>query len=389
MNSRKNKKNPNTLAALTGAALALPAIAQLAHAATPPTSPEIGYRYSQYREDSVPTENLFTGSRERYDVNMHQFRLLAPVGDEWSMTVDGSYETMSGASAYGVTTNSAGQPQLIMSGASISEKRSAASVTARHFGERLSVSARLGYSDENDYTATSGAVEFEFDPSDRLTTWSGGIGYSHDNVEPVQKTGLLRILSDTRNSVTGFAALTRVLSAAWQVQAGVFAEQQDGYLSDPYRARDIRPDRRRQYGFTLRSRYFLKSVQAALHTDYRFYSDDWGIDAHTLELSWYQTVSHQLQLVPRLRYYSQSQADFYVESDDSNRTGYQSSDFRLSPFGALSAGLEIIYDEQHYRLSASVDRYESKGDWALGNVAVENPGLLSYTLMSVGVNYRF
>ena len=43
------------------------------------------------------------------------------------------------------------------------------------------------------------------------------------------------------------------------------------------------------------------------------------------------------RLIPSLRYYTQSQADFYAPYYISERSdGYYSSDYRLSPYGALA-----------------------------------------------------
>ncbi len=391
MTQQKKQRTPshNALAALTGAALALPAISPLAHADNMPTRTELGYRYSQYQEDDIAADKILVGSCERYDVDNHALRLVTPLQNNLGLTVNASYETMSGASAYGTAEVLPGKPQLIMTGASIDEKRSEVSGTVRHYRDDGSIALTLGYSGEKDYTAFSGAVEAEQISADRLTTFSGGIGYSSDEMEPEQTAGVNRPTSEDKSATKGFVAITRVLSSAWQVQGSLFAGVLDGYLADPYKARDVRPNNRQLYGFSARSRYFVKAAEAALHTDYRYYSDDWGIEAHTLELAWHQTITDQFELVPLVRFYSQSQADFYVDADSISNTGDQSSDARLSTFGALTYGLSANYNTSDYRLTASFEQYEADGDYALDSVDLENPALVSYTLLSVGVDYRF
>lgn len=387
--TKTRNKNHNALAALTGAALALPAISQLAHADSAPTQTELGYRYSQYQEDDVAADKVLIGSPQRYEVDNHAFRLVTPLQDNLGLTVDGSYETMSGASPYGVVEIEPGKPQLIMTGASIDDKRSDVSATVRHYRDDGSIAFTLGYSGEKDYNAYNGSIEAEQQSADRLTTWSGGIGYSSDELEPEQTNGVNRPTAEDKSALNGFVAIARVLNGAWQVQGSVFTGLLDGYLSDAYKARDIRPDERQLYGITARSRYFVKALNAAAHTDYRYYSDDWGIESHTLELSWHQSITSQFQLVPLVRYYTQSQADFYVDSDSISNTGEQSSDARLSPFGALTYGLGAVYNTAAYRLTANLEQYEGDADYALDSVEQENPALVSYTLLSVGVDYRF
>lgn len=388
---KPSDKRPRTprLAALTGAALTLPAIAQLAHGDTPPDKTEIGYRYSHYQEDDVDADKVLVGSRERYEVENHQFRLATPLRGSNVLTIDADYETVSGASPYGTVQGPDGEPELIMSGASIDDTRKDVLASLRTPYGDDAVTYSLGYSTEKDYEAWNGALEFEKLMEDRLTTWSGGVGVSSDTIEPVQTQGINRIDSDDRWTANGFLAVAKVVSPVWQVQGGIFAGMSDGYLSDPYKALDARPDERKSFGITARSRYYLKSLNAAAHADYRFYNDDWGIEAHTLELSWHQALGDHVRVVPMVRYYSQSQADFYVETDSPQNTGYYSSDYRMSPFGALSVGLSLVLEQPDYSIILKGEQYESDGDLALKNVDVENPALVNYTLMTLGFDYRF
>lgn len=389
MKSSSQRPRTSSLAALTSAALTLPAIAQLAHGDTASERTEFGYRYSHYQEDDLAANKVFVGSRERYEVENHQFRLTTPLAGERVLTIEADYETVSGASPYGTVRGPDGDARLIMSGASIDDTRKdvLASLRTPHGDGAFTVA--LGYSTEKDYKAWNGALEFEQTLADRITTWSGGIGFSSDTLEPVQSAGVNRVESEDKWSASAFVALARVLSPVWQVQGGLFAGMADGYLSDAYKALDARPNQRQSFGVTGRSRYFVKSLQAAAHVDYRFYNDDWGIESHTLELSWHQSFGDHIRVVPMVRFYSQSQADFYVEFDDPANSRHYSSDYRMSPFGALSWGLSLILEQPDYRITLRGEQYESDGDLALKDVEVENPALVNYTLMTLGFDYQF
>ena len=120
-----------------------------------------------------------------------------------------------------------------------------------------------------------------------------------------------------------------------------------------------RPTLRNQWTSDARDIQYIAGSDAALHVDYRFFHDDWGIDSHTLDLSWYQPLGDGWMVVPGLRYYTQSAADFYkpyfllnqpfpiklprnpelgLNIDFSKLTIHNfSSDERLSGFGSLSA----------------------------------------------------
>ena len=384
-----NKKNPGTLAALASAALALPAIAQLTNAAEMPLKSELGYRYSNYQEDELDPSVVLTGSNQRYDIDTNQFRLVAPVGDRTSLTVDGMYETMSGASAMGVVGSPVNDKELIMSGASIRETRTDVSAELRRFHDRGNKSAALGYSTEDDYEAINGSLEYEQTAADNVTTWSGGVGFSYDELEPVQQQGINRPIHEERWYYNGYLARTKVHNPVWQTQIGLYLGYYDGYLADPYRIRDIRPDSRQQLAILARSRYFLSAFNAALHCDYRFYYDDWGVDSHTVELVWHQSLTDRFRISPLLRYYSQGQADFYVDADSGVREGAQSSDYRLSTYGAVAFGLGVGYYESNYSLVYYMERYESSAEYGLKSYAKANPFLVDYTLFSMGIDYRF
>lgn len=389
MRMNKNKRNPGTLAALTGAALALPAIAQLAQASEMSTKTELGYRYSDYQEDDVEAGSVLVGTTDRYAIDTHQFKLVSPIGERTALTVDAMYETMTGASAMGVVENPQGDSMLIMTGASIKEERTDLSAELRRFDDQGNKAITLGYSTEDDYEALNGSLDMERKSDDGVTTWSGGLGFSYDELEPVQEDGINRITAEDRWFINGYIARAKVHSPVWQSQLGVYLGLYDGYLDDPYRSRDIRPDSRQQIAMTARSRYFLTAVKAALHFDYRYYHDDWGIEAHTFEFAWYQSLTDAFRISPRIRYYSQSQADFYVDADSGTRQGEQSSDYRLSPYGAIAYGVGLGYHQPSYSLTFYAEQYDSDADYALKSVSKANPFLVDYTLMSVGLDYRF
>ena len=114
---------------------------------------------------------------------------------------------------------------------------------------------------------------------------------------------------------------------------------------------EVRPDERNLFNWHLGYDHFVEPLDAALHFDYSFAHDDWGINAHTFEADWVQPLGAGWTLTPRIRYYSQSKADFYVPyivvedlyDDNSNLLlpKHYSSDQRLSGFGTLSGGVTV------------------------------------------------
>ncbi|MCP5163055.1 MAG: DUF3570 domain-containing protein [Hahellaceae bacterium] len=377
------------LQALTAAAMALPGISAQVQADAPPERNEIGYHYSQYQEDRAPESAVATGSKSRYDIGTHQFRWLGPVNEDYSLLATFDYEGMSGASPMGVTKGADGKPLLVMSGASIEDTRMDLNVKATRYFPEGNASASLGYSTEDDYNAVNLGVEGEKHFNNKSTTLSGGVGFSSDTIEPTQQSGTVRPTSEDKTSVTGFIGGAQVINAVSVIQTSLTVTMHDGYLSDPYRSNDVRPDSRLGFAWNTRYRRWMADSNAALHLDYRLYSDDWGILSHTLGMEWHQNLDDSLRITPSLRYYTQSQADFYVPFDVSGIAGEQSSDYRLSPYGAITLGLAAVASGPNWRLRVSGERYYSDGDFALGGVDVENPGLINFTLLTVGMEYLY
>ena len=97
----------------------------------------------------------------------------------------------------------------------------------------------------------------------------------------------------------------------------------------------------------------------------------------------------QFQLTPLVRYYRQTSAEFYtLERFPSG--DYYSSDARLSAYGAITLGLDsrarwrawtISLDFQYYLADENFSVIQRTGD--------ETPSLLSYTVLSLGAEYRY
>jgi len=380
-----------TLNALTSAALAIPAAAVSTNAIAdaPPTMTEVGYRYSQYQEDDIAESDKVedVGSTQRYDINIHQFRVLTPVGDNYSVDATFDYETMSGASPLGTIQGADGDPLLVMSGASIDDTRIDLNVKTTRYYENGNASIIGGYSTEDDYEAFNLGLEGEKHINDKLTTLMGGIGYSDDTIEPTPAPG--RVTEEEKYTATTFVGIAQVINAESVLQTSINYAYSDGYLSDPYKLVDQRPDSRSSIAWNTRYRHYLGSLDAAVHADYRLYVDDWDMVSHTVGIEWHQNIDPNLRVIPSFRYYSQSQADFYKPIDVVGIEGDKSSDYRLSPFGAVTFGLSAVAHSYNWKIIVSAERYIADGDLALGTVETEHPGLLQYTLLTVGFDYAF
>ncbi|MGV3592615.1 MAG: DUF3570 domain-containing protein [Gammaproteobacteria bacterium] len=383
--------NSRALLALTASALALPGLAPPARGDAPPAFSTASLRVSTYREDDLDSAARLAGSAERYDIDIYQLRLQMPVGDSYALTLNSSYESMSGASPWYTIRRGDGSTGVIMSGATISEQRRDLSANVRRYLDNGAIGITLGGSHENDFDALSGSIDAERHFNDKLTTLAGGLSYSDDELDPTQQQGFVRILAADKRSRSAFVSISQIVNQNDLVQTGISVTHLTGYLSDPYKLNDKRPDERTQYAWTTAWRHFVPAANAALQADYRFYHDDFGIDSHTLDLAWHQNIGSDWQLVPGVRYYSQRAADFFTQQlvfAPFAAQPFQSTDFRLSNYGAWSGSLKVQWNVEDFTVSASAERYYADADFASFD-GLESPALVDFTRLSFGLDYRF
>jgi hypothetical protein len=379
------EKSPSLLA-LTSSALMLPAY-QAAIADAPPDFTEVGVRYSNYEEDDTQAGKTFGGSSERYEIDVAQFHLLAPVADNWSVAFDVQREDMSGASPWFIGTNLDGKPEIIMSGASIDDTRTDISVTTRYYYEHGNIGANYAYSDEDDYESHAFALDASRNSADGLTTYTVAVSGSNDDITPTQGAVPTNTLDDNKDIRSGFLGISRIISKRAIVRLGLSYTYRDGFLTDPYKLNDRRPDERKEWAFSGGYRQFFVSPNAALHADYRYFDDDWGLQSHTLELGWHQNLGSKTQLIPYLRYYTQSEAKFFSNQIDFTDQ-YFADDYRLSAFGAFTTGLRLRTKVNNWTLTVAGERYTTSESWGMYN-GEESPALVKFNRFTVGLDYQF
>ena len=136
----------------------------------------------------------------------------------------------------------------------------------------------------------------------------------------------------------------------------------EGFLSNPYRsyryladpldpgagyqwAQEVYPDTRTSDAAAVRLKYALP-WRASAGGLYRFFTDDWGIDAHTGQLTYTHVLQNHWFLDFGYRYYQQDAADFYSDlflfsSQDEN--DWRARDKELSEFSNHTVSLHLSY----------------------------------------------
>ncbi len=402
---------PSPLAALTSSALALHGLnAGEARADSPVDRVSADYRYSYYREDPLAAENFAAaqgGSQNRYQIHAHQFNVVAPVTSRIDTGIDLVYETMAGATPwYVVPGPEPDRPLQAMTGATIEEQRVDVNARVTHYFDRSTLNVSGGISDENDYFAGSFGFGGTRSYFDKNLTLALGFGFSWDTIEPTDPTSHGHLLGARYSKETTAMDFSASQLLAWKamMQLGLSWKAGEGFLSDPYKLvragtrniSDSRPSTRDQLALTLRYRQLIEPADGTLHMDVGYHWDSWGTNALSVEVSWYQRLAERWLVTPHLRYYSQSQAEFYGPIFQSENPEFATSDYRLSPFGAISFGLKGAAELEEWPvdsidtiLSLGYERYMSSGSLSLRTVDVPSPGLMDYHMVSARVGARF
>lgn len=105
------------------------------------------------------------------------------------------------------------------------------------------------------------------------------------------------------------------------------------------------PDTRLKLPIGARLNHYF-SEHITLRTYYRFYSDDWGVQSHTLQLEAPIKLGKHFTIIPSYRNYSQTAADYFAPFDQHLSTSeFYTSDYDLSKFTANQYGLGLRYTD--------------------------------------------
>jgi hypothetical protein len=368
--------------------LALPAYqtgAALADA--PPAFTEVGLRYTHYSEDSIDQDVVIFGATDRYDIDVTQLWIEAPVGASWSVALDVQNDYQTGASPWFVGAQQDGTPGVVMSGASIQDNRVEVGVTTRYFWADGNAGFAVSHSDEDDYEATALAFDASWNTADDARTWSTSFSSSRDTLNPTQGVIPVFITEEDLDTQSGYFGVSQILSRTAIARIGLSYTLSEGYLSDPYKFRDQRPDSHERLSLSAGYRRFLIGSDASLQIDYRYYADSWGTDSHTVEVAWAQNLPSSL-LTPYLRYYTQREADFFgvIANTDAQ---YYADDYRLSSYGAVTLGARwAVALGESWTLELEAERYMTDADWGVFDGAAA-PALVDFWRGTVGITWRF
>jgi hypothetical protein len=170
------------------------------------------------------------------------------------------------------------------------------------------------------------------------------------------------------------AGLTQVLSPTTMAHLDYGITFQRGQLSNGWNivpltngsyALEIVPPARTRHAVVGRVAQFLP-WNGAVHAFYRFYLDDWGIRANTVEVELFQRLSRLSYLRLNYRFHRQTGADFFHTSVAPSFT-MATADSDLAPLDAQTIGVKGVVDlpvrfARNLHADLAVERYFRSND---------------------------
>jgi len=172
--------------------------------------------------------------------------------------------------------------------------------------------------------------------------------YTFDKVGELLSSG--QVFNRTKETQQANFTITQLLSPVLVLRFGGDAMYQFGFLSDPYRkvervagtttqllSENHPGERWRQAAWAELSRY-LKTVDASVVVNYRYYWDDWGVKSHTAQIKTNKYITKNWIFSPEYRYYIQNDADFGGYPGD-----FFTGDYKLKSFDSQNIGAGLTW----------------------------------------------
>jgi hypothetical protein len=119
------------------------------------------------------------------------------------------------------------------------------------------------------------------------------------------------------------------------------------------------PQSRYKFPFGVRASYYINE-NFVLKGYYRYYFDNWGLKAHTINMDLPVRLSQSFSVTPSYRFYIQNQVDYFGPFDTHQSTEkFYTSDYDLSKFTAQQYSIALNYTDIFTRLKISKMGFKS------------------------------
>jgi len=232
-------------------------------------------------------------------------------------------------------------------------------------------SVLAGFSQEYDVSSYHAGGSYTFNSKDQNRSLTIDGLYMSDKwklLYPVEIRGTSKanLKDDVRNTLKFGLSYSQVINKRLQALFSMEVVSQSGLLSTPFHrvffddavafANDKDEletrshieqldDSRIKIPISMRWNYYVSDF-IRLKTFYRYYSDSWGITAHTASIELPMMISPSFIISPFARYHTQTAADNFYEFGKASSTStpeFYTSDYDLSDLNSFKIGLGFQY----------------------------------------------
>lgn len=334
----------------------------------------------------------YSEADDRVSVAKYVATVGGDVSDRDRVNVQVVLDTMSGSTPTGAVISSGGGSTVTGpsggGGTGVSDPNAAAlakfddtrlanSLTWTHkHDNNWAVDYNAAVSIENDYRSFSAAVIVNKETASKAYRFTVGIAGTYDQIyrvgiggTPVPLTQIADNLSGgegEKNTTDLILGLTHIINRRTIAQVNLAYSISNGYLTDPYKVFSVvdsatnqpidnssyyegRPGSRQRTSINFLINHQTFPSNNIIHAAYRYYTDDWDVNSHTLDLNYRITFAKTSYFEPRIRLYQQTKANFYQNQffvDDAGATDpstkfpeYISADYRLDDMTSITPGI--------------------------------------------------
>jgi hypothetical protein len=386
---------------LASIVLLVPAPALLAQA-EPEGTLDADILFSYYDQDGDHSPVTGGIGTEKLEVISPVLVLAWRVNETLTLSADMGIDQVSSASM--------GNIQMELSSASIPARDTRTFGTfkaKRKFGHQT-LGLTLGAAAEYDYESLSYGIDWSMELNQANTGLSAAIRRFDDAIDLIgidgygsQGDGTYTSGKGDRTTTDASFTLSQTLGRRTAGSIELFLSQQEGVLSTPYHevilgagssldpgthVAERLPDSRDRQSIGLRLNHSF-SDRVVQKISYRYYTDDWGIDAQTIELETHFRLPGEraMWLYPILRHHTQTGADYFgLPRTFTGTESYRTSDWDLAETSADKYGIGWSVNAlpaENWLLQ--LDRFEVRGTFY-----DRNDGLTGFTT-SFGLGWTF
>lgn len=317
----------------------------------------------------------------RIEVNSLYNRVEGRLWERWLVSAETVYNTISGATPTGLLPEAGSNESPTEE---IADIRRAVSLNVALEAEDWNYGFSVNRGKEDDYSSGGAAFNLSRNFNKKNTLVGFGYAYTSDQIFPFSTTEKKK----THDAILSFS---QILGKRTTFAVNLAVSKARGFLNDPYKSiqqtvevlpgfffddiyKENRPNERTRWILYSQLNHRFEPLSGTIEASYRFSSDDWDVDTHTLGLAWFQDLGDALILQLSARYLRQSAADFYMTSltgvdfDPSNiEPGkgigpYYAPDHRLSEMATLNLGIKLRYEVTNtIAFDLSYERYTTNG----------------------------